>query len=113
MLPVATAGTVLILAVFSIVRDDFAFAEPFAAMLVPMFLVYSLAPRANGILALCTVFVRMILVGVMLLFVYRVEGYFTAETRWEILYEVIGYAGVIFVYWKFLREGKKQAPPAA
>ncbi len=111
LLPVATAGTFLILVVFSVVRDDFAFAEPFAAMLVPMFLVYLLAPRANSILALCTVFVRMVLVAVMLLFVYRVEGYLTAETRWEILYEVIGYAGAILVYWKFLREGEKQATP--
>ena len=106
LLPVATAGTFLVLVVFSVVRRDFAFAGPFAAMLVPMFLVYSLAPRANGILALCTVFVRIVLVAVMLWFVYRVEGYFTVETRWEILYEVIGYAGAIFVYWKFLREGE-------
>lgn len=111
LLPVATAGTFLILVVFSVVRYDFAFAEPFAAMLVPMFLVYLLAPRANSILALCTVFVRMVLVGVMLTFVYRVEGFFTAETRMEILYEIIGYAGAIFVYWKFLREGEKQARP--
>ena len=112
-MPVATAGTFLILVVFSVVRDDFDFAEPFAAMLVPMFLVYLLAPRANSILALCTIFVRMFLVGVMLLFVYRVEGYFTSETKLEILYEVIGYAGAIFVYWKFLREDEKQAPPPA
>ncbi len=107
-MPIATAGTFLILAVFSVVRDDFAFVEPFAAMLVPMFLVYLLAPRANSILALCTVFVRMILVGFILTFVYRIEGFFTAETRVEILYEIIGYAGAIFVYWKFLREGEKE-----
>jgi len=103
LLPLATLGTFLILVVFSVVRaGEFDFVKPFISMLVPLFLVYLLAPRANSVLALCTVFVRMIFVGGMLAFVYSQEGHFTRQTQVEILYEIIGYAGIFFVYWKFL-----------
>lgn len=107
LLPVAAAGTILNMLLLSVVRDDFAFTQPFMAMLVPMILVHFLAPRAKSILALCTVFFRMAIVTVMLLLVYRIEGYFTTETLWETFYEVIGYVGVIFIYWKVLRESEK------
>ncbi|MBA3015204.1 MAG: hypothetical protein KKD63_05855 [Proteobacteria bacterium] len=103
--PLSALGSLVGVIFYAIFRaDDFAFVKPVFAMLITMFVVYSLAPRAKKQLALASLIIRMIVVAVMMRLVWVVEGYFEAQSLWEIGYELAGYIISFLVWWNFMKK---------